>query len=128
MKRILLACFLLTATCSVTFVQKATAQTTPVTQASFTEKVNQMDAYIAAGNMTSAQATWEQVHQMMITVLGVTKASIRDAATPAVKASYVTIMQNQRTIYNAIWELKPDLAGNRTALHTKLGEFDATIY
>jgi len=129
MKRILLSCFLLTAVLGVTNVQQASAYTAtaPVTAASFTAKVNLMDSQIGAGNITAAQATWEEINTMMMTVLGVTKSNIASAATPAAKSSYETILNNQTLIYRAAWNLKPNLAVNRVAIHTKLGEFAATI-
>jgi len=130
MKRILFAIFLLTAICSVSFIQTANAQTTPtpVTLAEFTAKINLMDTYIGAGDMTNAQTTWQEVHSMMLRVLAVSKYSIANATTPADKAAHVTIINNQRDIYSIVWGLKPDLATNRVALHTKLVEFGATIY
>ncbi|MFI5196104.1 MAG: hypothetical protein ACHQD8_03370 [Chitinophagales bacterium] len=126
MKRILLACFLLTATCTVISIQHATAQT--VTQASFLTKVNTMDTYIGAGNLAAAQTTWTDIHNDMLTVLGVTKASIHTATTPADVTYYTNILVNQRTIYAAIWQLHTDLVTNRVAIHDKLVQFDATIY
>lgn len=130
MKRILFAIFMLTATMSVTSVQTASAYSPApiVTQAAFTAKVNLMDTQIGAGNTTAAQATWTEIHDMMLVVLGVTKNSIRTAATPAAEASYRTILDNQTTIYQAIWQLKTNLTANRVPLHTKLGEFALTIY
>ena len=126
MKRILLVCFLLTAGLTLSSVQRASAQVV-VTAASFTAQVNQMDSYIAAGNMTMAQTTFDTLNRMMKNVLAVSKHSISSAATPADKASFMTILNNQRTLYNTIWGLKTDLAANRAALHAKLGEFDLTI-
>jgi hypothetical protein len=131
MKRILIVCILFAAICTPKFVQQAVAQSaTPihVSATDFSAKVNLLDSYIAAGDMTSAKTTWLAVHRMMLDILGYTKNSIRIAATPADKATYETIMGNQRSIYNNVWQLKTDLAANRSALHTKLGEFDATIY
>lgn len=130
MKRILLACFLLTAACPVTFVQNANAQTiyTPVTLSAFTAKVNLLDSYIAASNMTAAATTWNEVHTMMLSVLRTSKESIHGATTPADKNAHIAILENQQNIYSVIWGLKTDLALNRTALHTKLGEFGGTIY
>ena len=87
-----------------------------------------MDAYIAAGNMPMAQATFDTLNRMMKTVLAVTKASIAGAATPAATDAYKAIIHNQIATYHSIWNLKTDLATNRTAIHAKLGEFDATIY
>jgi|GEM_PF-1733824 len=132
MKRLLFACFLLTATCSVSLVPTtASAQTTPppvVTLAAFTAKVNQMDALIGTGDMTGAQAKWQEVHTMMMNVLATSKYSIYTAATTADKDAHIAILVNQRNKYAEIWALKPDLAANRTAIHTKLGEFGALIY
>ena len=129
MKRILLSCFLLTATCSAVFVQNASAQSSAatVTASGFTAKVNQLDAQIASGEMAAAQATWGVVHQMMITELGITKHSIMGAATPEAKATLNTLMKNQRDAYAATMPLKTDLAANRAALHTKLGQFATLI-
>jgi len=131
MKRIFLACFLLTATCSVTFVQQAVAHApvpADVTVAAFNAKVNLMDSQLGSGDVASAQTTWNEVHQMMITILGTTKHSIASAATPADKASYTAIYNNQYSLYKDIWALKPDLATNRTAIHTKLLAYAVTIY
>jgi hypothetical protein len=130
MKRILLACFLLTATMSVTSVPHASAYapSAPVTSSAFTAKVNLMDSQIGGGDMTSAHATWNEIHDMMLSVLGVTKNSIRTAATPTDEATYRAILTNQTSVYQTIWGLKPDLATNRVAIHTKLLEFSSTIY
>lgn len=126
MKRILLACCLLTATCAGTF-QIAAAQTTTVTVTDFNAKIALLDSYIAAGDMTNAQTTWSQVNTMMIAELGVTKANIAGAATPAVATTYTTALQNQTLIYRQAWTLKNDLTTNRTALHTQLVSFAGTF-
>ena len=129
MKRILFACILATATFTIGSVQRVSAQSlTHVSAADFTTQANLLDTYIGAGNMTAAQSTWDTVHHMMMEILSYTKNSIMTAATPADKASYTTIMNNQRNIYKTIWALKPDLVTNRAAIHTNLGLFDATIY
>ena len=99
-----------------------------ISAATFTAEINLLDSYIGAGNMTAAQSTWDTVNHMMISVLGYTKNSIRTAATPADKTTYTNLVTSQRDIYQTIWTLKTDLTTNRVALHTKLGEFDATIY
>jgi len=130
MKRFLLVCFLFAATCTPYFTQPATAQTapTPTTSAAFTAKINLLDSYIASGDMTDAQSTWTDVHNMMKNILSVTKYSIYTAATPADKTTYQGIMNNQSTIYFQVWNLKNNLAANRADLHTKLVAFGATIY
>ena len=126
MKRILLAFSLFVTVFTLSFVQQASAQA--VTAASFTAKVNLMDSYISAGNSAMAQSTFDSLNVMMKKVLGVTKMSIKDAATPAAKDAYKATIHNQISIYEAIWALKPDLMSNKAAIDTKLAEFDATIY
>lgn len=130
MKRILLACFLLTATCSLSYIPQATAQTTPphIALADFTTKINLMDTYIGASNMTAAQSTWTEVHTMLMNVLAYSKYSIRIATTTADRDAHMAILQNQQTLYLAISGLKGDLALNRAAIHSKLVTFGATIY
>ena len=128
MKRILLACFLLTAVCTVTSTPRCSAQITHVTAPEFTTQVNLLDSYLAAGDLTSATATWNVVHRMMLQVLGYTKNSISLATTPTDKAAFLAILDTQRNLYKMILPLKADLAANRAVLHSKLGEFDATIY
>lgn len=125
MKRILFVCCLLTATCAVPF-QKAHAQAT-VTVTDFTAKVNLLDSYIAAGNTSMANTTWNEVHTMMITELGTTKSTIAGAATTAASNAAMAVMQNQTAIYRDVWTLKVDLTTNRTALHTRLLDFAATF-
>jgi hypothetical protein len=129
MKRILLACFLLTATCTILTIQPTTVLAAPViTQASFQVKVNALDAFIAAGNMTAAQAKWDDIHEDMIAVLAVTKASIAGSTTPADVTHYTNIMTNQRDLYAPVWQMHTDLVTNRTAINTKLTAFANTIY
>lgn len=126
MKRILLAFFLLTGTVTISTVQHASAQT--VTAASFTTKVDQMDAYIGAGNMTAAQSTFDELNAMMKTVLGVSKTNVQSAATPADSDAAKLFLRNQTVLYRTIWSLKSDLAANRATIRTKLQEFDLTIH
>ena len=126
MKRIILACILL-ATCSLTTIQRSAAQT-HISAAAFTTQVNLLDSLIGTGNTTAMQTQWGTVHSMMLTILNYTKYSIMNATTPADKASYESISFNQRTIYAAVWALKPDLITNRSPIYTKLGQFDLTIY
>ncbi len=125
MKRILLACLLVTAACSVT-VQRAHAQTT-VTVATFTAQVNLMDSFLVAGDVTDATTTWNTIHTMMMTELGTTKGQIASATTATDRATYTTLNQNQYTIYRQIWALKSALAANRVSIHTYLLNFAATI-
>ncbi len=124
MKRFLLACFLLTATCSVVTTQVVYAQsTTAVSVTVFTEKVNLMDGQIAAGNITGATATWQEIHTMMMNALSNSKFQIADATSDAARATATTLNTNQTNVYYQVWALKSDLATNRTAIRTKLMEF-----
>jgi hypothetical protein len=126
MKRFFLVCSLLITTLALCPTQQASAQV--VTAASFMVQVNQMDTYIGAGNLPMAQVTFDTLNAQMKRVLGVSKSSLYAATTPADQATYRALINNQVTIYQAIWALKPDLVTNRTAIHAKLGDFDATIY
>lgn len=129
MKRFFLVIFLLAATCSIALPVIATAQvTTTVTLAAFTTKVNLLDSYIAAGNMAAANSTWTDVHNMMLNVLAKSKTSIRSAATTTDKNAHIAILQDQEKKYWDVWNLKTNLAANRAAIHSKLGEFGSTIY
>ena len=129
MKRILLACFLLTATCTLSFVQQATAHAAPApsTASDFTAKVNLMDAQIGAGNMTAAQATWNEIHTMELSVLQTAKYNILGASTPTDKAAKTDVFNSQYALYQDIWSLKTDLATNKVAIHSKLLAFAALI-
>ena len=124
MKRILFACFLLTATCTGSF-QHAQAQTVSVT--TFTAKVSLLDSFISVGDMTNANATWNDVHSMMLAELGVTKSNIASATSTAARTAAQSVNDNQYTIYHQVWGLKSSLAANRTSLHTALLNFAATF-
>lgn len=128
MKRLLLACCLLTATITGSFSQaNAQSYSGTVTVSNFTEKVNLMDSYIASGDMTNAQATWTVIHSMMMNEFGVTKAQIAGATTTADKTTYTTKNTTQYTYYKQAWALKTDLATNRAAIHSALLSFAGTI-
>lgn len=124
MKRILFVCCLLTATCAIP-TQKAAAQTS-VSVTTFNTKVGELDALIAAGSMTAAQAKWNEIHDLMKQELAATKQSIASSATPAT-SPYMATMQTQTTLYREIWDLKNDMSTNRVALNTKLLAFSATF-
>lgn len=124
MKRLLFVCCLVAATCAIPN-QKAHAQTT-VSVTDFNTKVNQLDSLIMAGNMTLAQAKWNEVHTMMLSELAVTKNNIATTS-GSTSTSYMTVMQSQQSLYRDIWELKTDLSGNRAPLHAKLQAFAATF-
>jgi hypothetical protein len=110
--------------------QAAMAQTTAaVTTATFAAKSNQLDSLIGAGAMTDAQTVFMQINDMMKSVLAVTKTSIFSATSTAQHDSYYNLLTSQQIpLYQVIFRMKSDLAGNRSVLHTKLTEFGATIY
>ena len=78
--------------------------------------------------MSAANTTWTEVHNMMLSVLAVSKQSIYGATSPADKDAHVLILNNQTSAYHEVWALKTDLALNRAAIHTKLVAFGALIY
>lgn len=129
MKRIFFFCCLLSCTLAAPFIQPATAQSTSttVTASAFTTKVNLMDSQIGAGNITAATATWNEVHDMMLGVLAASKTRIHGATTTGDRTAATTRLNNQIALYNVIWGMKPNLAANRAALRTKLGEFTTLI-
>ena len=128
MKRIILACFLLTATCTLASIQQASAQvTTSVTRASFNTKVNLMDTQIGAGNLTAASSTWTAIHDMMKTILNDTKHAIQAAPSTSASSTYMGYQNTQTSLYNEIWVLKNNMTANRTALKTKLLAFSDTV-
>lgn len=126
MKRILLACFLLTATCTVTY-NEARAQSAAVSVTIFTEKVNLMDSYLAAGNLTAATTTWNEIHALMMQQLGYTKSVIAAATTESARVAALAVNNNQVDLYQQVWALKTDLTTNRAAIRTKLLAFAATF-
>jgi hypothetical protein len=130
MKRLILSFGLLAGIVVAMPVQKAAAQTTTtVTAASFTTTVNQLDAYLTAGDTTSAKATFQTLNTMMIQVLGVTKKSVHDATTLTDREYYTNYLSTQQIpAYKAVWALKSDLVTNHAAIISKLNAFDALIY
>jgi hypothetical protein len=120
MKRILFACLILAATCTASFAQNATPT---LTKAGFTEKVNQMDAYIGQRQIESAKTSWEEVHKLMMAQFASIKVHAKAATTEAEYQKYVTLVKTEEEIYRTIWEMKTDLATNRNAIHAKLLEF-----
>ena len=120
MKRILLAIFLIAAS-----MHGAVAQT--VTRAAFTSQVNLMDTQIGTGDITSANATFNDIQLMMKQALHDNKQSIATATTDAAKAAFLATVQNQGVLFNQAWKLKNDLATNRAAIHAKLSSFEMTL-
>jgi hypothetical protein len=120
MKRILLAIVILTASWHT-----ATAQA--ITRSAFTTKVDQMDAYIGTGDLTSANATMTELQSMMKTAMHDNKGNAASATTDADRTAYSAACQNEGIAYNQVWKLRTDLATNRAAIHAKLETFAATL-
>ena len=128
MKRLLLVCSMFTLTLTVASTQKADAQTI-VTAASFNAEINLLNSQIGSGDTVSAKATFATMNTDMITVLGVTKASIRDAGNDSTKNYYINYLSTQQVpLYRNIWQLKSDMVTNRSTLIAKLNAFSALIY
>ena len=123
MKRILLACFLITATLTATMSANKAQASASVAPTAFTTKVNQMDSLLALGNVTQAQTTWDQIHSMMLAALSDSKENIHVSPSTATNAA----LQNQVAIYKQVWALKPNLLANRNAIHLRLLDFAATL-
>ena len=127
MKRLL---FIFGFIASVTFAGSMSAQAqTMVTTSSFNAQVTLLDAQISSGDTASAKATFANINTMMINVLGVSKASIRDAGTDSTRSYYVNYLTTQQIpLYHNIWTLKQDMVTNHSTLITKLNAFSALIY
>ena len=139
MKRILLISSLIVVSCSAVMAQShagaqanasTTAQTAGPTTAtlsksSFVAKVGEMTSVLNTNNADAANAKWVEMHQMLLTELGITKHNI--FASEATKAHYTDIMLQQRNIYSAMIKLKGDMITNKAAMITNLNNFAATI-
>ncbi len=128
MKKILLSCFLLTATVGITTVSTNTvyAATPTVTSAAFIAKASVLDGQIAAGNTAGAEATWNELNDMMMAVLDV-KRGEEDAASPSDRPAKAAIVNNMTEKFQIVWGLSSDKVANRAELNAKLNEFAAGI-
>jgi hypothetical protein len=139
MKRILIISSLIVVSCSAAIAQSqagaqanvhATATTAGPVAATlskndFVAKVSEMTSVLNTNNADAANAKWTEMHQMLLTELGITKHHI--FASEATKAHYTDIMLQQRNIYSAMIKLKGDLIANKAAMITNLNSFAATI-
>lgn len=126
MKRILLACFLLTATCTLSTQQASAQINSTITRSAFVTKVNEMDTQIGAGNISAATTTWNAIHDWMMIMFKDTKTAIQ-GSTGAAYNTNMNYMHTQETLYRDIWSMKTNLSLNRAALHTKLLDMSNTI-
>jgi hypothetical protein len=128
MKRLLLASSLFTVAMTFTAVQKAQAQTV-VTASSFASEIDSLNNQITRLDTVTAKTTFASINSDMISVLGVTKQSIRGAATDSTRNYYINYLSVQQVpTYRQIWLLKSNLVTNQTALIGKLNDFKALIY
>ncbi len=126
MKRILLACCLVAASCGITLAQTNAT----VSKTEFTAKAQQLNTLIATNKVADSKAKWDEVHKMIMMEFAVVKIKIRDAqasANEADKKKYTDVMMSQQLIYNDIIKLKEDLAGNKEKLNAKLVEFTSKM-
>jgi hypothetical protein len=126
MKRILLVCCLIAASCGMTYAQSSAT----VSKTEFTTKAQQLNTLIAANKMADSKTKWDEVHKMILMEFAVIKLKIRDAqnaGNEADKKKYTDVMMSQQLIYNDIIKLKEDLAGNKEKLNAKLVEYTAKM-
>ena len=134
MKRILLACCMIAASCSFSYAQNAAPlpqnQLPAVSKTEYTSQVTQLNTLISTNKMDAAKTKWDEVHRAIQEGLRVTKYKIRDAQVAHNDADvkkYTEVMMKQRDLYSTILKLKEDMATNKTLLNDKLKEFGATI-
>ena len=130
MKRFLIAAgvvFMTTLICSVT---KVSAQS--VTYSGFSTKVSLLNSELVAGDTAAARITFDTVNEMMKTVLGVTKYSIKtamEAGNDSLKSYYTNYLRTQQVpLYYNIWHLKSNMVANRDSMVYKLNSFGSLIY
>lgn len=131
MKRILLACALLAASCSLTYAQSTVPATPTVSKTEYTAQVGQMNTLLTSNKVEDAQKKFEDVHKMMLNGLAITKSKIREAheANNQDEVKKLTDhMVKQRNLYSEILQMeRSNIAGNKTQLNDKLKEFGTTI-
>lgn len=128
MKRLLLACFLLTATCTGTVVMaQGTNQTVQTPKATFVAKYNQMNQHLLNNQLNLARQDFEQMKPMFIGNFAAAKAAIYSAPNQATKDALLQTNHTKQTIYSDIMNLATDLMGNRAAIKAKFDAF-ADLY
>jgi hypothetical protein len=132
MKRILLACCLLAATCSFSYAQSTVAPQTPtVSKTEFTTQVGQLNTLLTSNKIDDAQHKWDDVHKIMMNGLAVTKNKIRiahEANNQEEIKKYSDVMVKQRNLYSEILQLaRGDMGANKAQLKEKLQDFGTTI-
>ena len=128
MKNVLLACLLLVATGSMSYAQ---APRPTASKSDFTTKVNDLNSLILAGNMTAAQAKWDDINKIAINEFGVLKFRIKDdeaTGNTADKTHCQALNASQRTLFSDAVALKNNMATNRAALIAKLTSFAADMF
>ncbi|MBL7718208.1 MAG: hypothetical protein JNL72_05170 [Flavipsychrobacter sp.] len=127
MKRLLLACFLLTATCATTNVMAQGTTTTQTPKATFVATFNQMDQHLLNNQVNLAKQDFESMKPMFISNFAVGKSAIHSETNPTTKASLLNTYTQKQNIYTQIIHLAQDLAANRVAIMAKFNEY-ADLY
>jgi len=128
MKRLLLACFLLTATCTSTVVMaQGNNQTVQTPKATFVAKYNQMNQHLLNNQLNLAKQDFEQMKPMFIGNFAAGKSAIYSAPNQATKDALMATNHTKQTIYSDIMNLAMDLAANRVAIKAKFDAF-ADLY
>jgi hypothetical protein len=118
MKRLLLAFFLLAATCTIGLAQS-------VSQATFVAKYNDWNNHVLNNQMTQAMQDWEDLKPMFIGNFADGKAAIVNAPTQAAKDALMATHNNKQNIYSEIMNMATDMVTNRPAMKAKFDDFAA---
>lgn len=127
MKNVLLACFLLAATTSITYAQ---APRPTASKSDFTLKIGELNTFLLASDMPNAQLKWSELNKIAIDEFGVLKFKMidDDAKKDAVdKAKCQSLNSSQRTIFLDALNLKNNMLVNRVALINDLNNFAANM-
>lgn len=120
MKRLVLAFFLLVATCTVSMAQS-------VSQADFVAKYTSWNNHLLNNEVALAQQDFEDMKPMFIGNFADLKAQIVNAPNQTTKDALMTTMGDKQLIYTAIMNLAVDMVTNRAAMKAKYDEF-ANLY
>lgn len=129
MKRILLACCIVIASCTVAMAQQtgpvnAPTQIDPKTW--FSSAVSKYDAGISRNNTTMAQAGFAEA---MTTISG-SIASLNqqlNSSAPINKQAVTAKMQQQQQIYTDLQALQSNIVGNAVSIKSKFTAFQAIM-
>ena len=130
MKRILSICILLlTITTSHSFAQSYGGIVLD-SKASFTAQVTNFDAFVTAGNITSANKSMDTLMMMMNKQVSYTQYYMNDrtvTGNPTLVSAANTKLTNKMNIKNKIQGYKSSPAVNKTKIDTELSNFMAIM-